>query len=157
MAANQDQLDTMSKHECIKSSTALPLFYSRQDKKDLRARDYLDRFEKAARIGKWTTDEQKIDEFTNPLCDDAHKWYKGLKDFPFLDLTKWDTIKSVFLKDYKKKFTAKTICANFRNLQQKPQETVHDYWAKVIFCKMYQAAADKMGNITMQMTREWQD
>ena len=45
---------------------------------------------------------------------------------------------------------AKTICANIRDLHQKQQETVRDYWAKVssIYPKRYEAAPDKMGDIS---------
>ena len=35
------------------------------------------------------------------------------------------------MKDYKKKFTAKTICASFKELQQNLLETIRDYSAKV--------------------------
>ena len=87
----------------------MTLFHGQADKSYLTARDYLDGFDKAARTGKCTTDERKINEFTDLLRE-------GLRGFPFLDLTKWDTLKSMFLKDYEKKFTAKTICANFRDL-----------------------------------------
>ena len=51
MPANQNQLDNLSEHECIKRSTALPLFHGRDEKNNLSARDYQDRFEKAAKIG----------------------------------------------------------------------------------------------------------
>ena len=119
----------------------------------VKARDNIDRFDKASRIGKWTTDERKIDEFTSLLRDDANDWYAGLKDFPGIDLTKWNDIKTAFLRDYETKFMAKTICANFRDLHQKPQETVRDYWAKVssIYCKMYKAAPEKMGDISTHL------
>ena len=41
---------------------------------DLKAWEFIDRFDKASRIGKWTTDERKIDEFTSLLRDDANEW-----------------------------------------------------------------------------------
>ena len=66
---------------------------------------------------------------------------------------KFNDIKVTFIRDYKTKFTAKTICANFRDRHQKPQETVRDYWAKVsgIFRKMYEAAPEKMGDISTHL------
>ena len=88
--------------------------------------DFLDRFDKAARISKWTTDERKINEFISLFLDDAYDWYKGLKDFPGLDLTKWNNVKEVILRDYEKKFKAKTICASFRECQQKQHKTIRD-------------------------------
>ena len=153
MPVDQAQLDNLAEHERLKRSTTLPLFHGRKDKNDLKARDYIERFEKAARIGKWTTDERKIDEFTNLLRDDAKEWYDALKDFPGIDLKKFNDIKVAFIRDYETKFTAKTICANFRDLHQKPQETVRDYWAKVsgIFRKMYEAAPDKMGDLSTHL------
>ena len=71
MPANQNQFYNLLEHERIKRSTALPLFHGRKDKNDLKAWDYTDRFDKAAWIGKWTTNERKIDEFTNLLREDA--------------------------------------------------------------------------------------
>ena len=138
----------LSEHKRIKSSTTLPIFYGCKDKNNLKARDYIEQFEKAAWIGKWTTDERKINEFTNLLQEDAKDWYDALKN-----LTKFNDIKTAFMRDYETKFTAQTICANFRDLHQKPQETVRDYWAKVscIYRKMYKAAPEEMGDITMHL------
>ena len=121
MPVDQNQIDNLNEHDRIKRSTALPLFHGQKDKNDLKARDYIDRFDKASRIGKWTTDEHKIDAFTSLLRDDVNDWYAGLKDYPGINLTKWNDIKSALLRDYETKFTTKTICANFRDLHQKPQ------------------------------------
>ena len=153
MPVDQNQIDNLNEHNCIKRSTALPLFDGRKDKNVLKARDYIDRSDKASRIGKWATDERKIDEFTSLLIDDANDWYAGLKDFPGINLTKWNNIKTALLRDYETKFTAKTICANFRELHQKPQETLRDYWAKVfgIYRKMYEAAPEQMGDIATHL------
>ena len=92
MPADQNQLDNLSEHERIKRSTTLPLFHGQKDKNDLKAQDYIECFDKASQIGKWTTDECKIDKFTTLLRDDANDWYYGLKDFPGIDLTKWNDI-----------------------------------------------------------------
>ena len=153
MPVDQNQIENLNVHHRIKRSTALPFFHGRKDKNDLKARDYIECLDKASRIGKWTTDECKINELTSLLRDDANDWYYGLEDFPGIDLTYWNDIKNTFLRDYEMKFTAKTICANFRDLHQKPQETVRDYWAKVsgIYCKMYEAAPDKMGDISAHL------
>ena len=69
------------------------------------------------------------------------------------------TVHDVFLQDYEKKLTAKTMCANFRDLPQKQKETVRDYWAKVssIFCKMCEAAPAIMGDITTHMPQATMD
>ena len=58
--------------------------------------------------------ESEIYEFTNLLREDAKEWYDALKDFPGIDLTKFNDIKTTFLRDYETNFMAKTICANFR-------------------------------------------
>ena len=154
-AANQAQLDLLAEHERIRRSTALPKFFGNQ-KDTLTARDYLERHEKAARIGKWTTDERKIDEFSQLLRGPALDWWKGLKDFDNLDLTKWEVIQKEFLKDFERKYTAKTICANFKDMQQKPTENVRDYWAKIsgTFRKLFEAAPEKMGDLAGHLAND---
>ena len=97
MAANQEKLNTMAKHERVKRPRALPLFYGCKDKNDHMAGDFLDGCDNTATIGKWTTNKRKIEEFTSLFLDRANDWFKSLKDFPGLDLISWANIREVFL------------------------------------------------------------
>ncbi len=39
----------------------------------------------------------------------------------------WDTVKTEFLETYEPKYSAKTTCANFTDLNQKSDESINDY------------------------------
>ena len=138
-AANQDQhLATLAEHDRIRRSTEMPVFRGTSSK-DMSPRDWMDRFEGAAVIAKWETDERKIVEFRQLLRDEALAWWKGIQNFADVrDLTKWSVVKEEFLSAYDKKGTAKNICSNFKDLYQKPKETVRDFYSRVaaIFTKM---------------------
>ena len=85
--------------------------------KDMSACDWMDRFEGAARIAKWDTDERKIIEFRQLMRDDALAWWNGIQDFSDVqDLTKFKVIKTEFLAAYDKKGTAKNICNTYHAL-----------------------------------------
>jgi hypothetical protein len=148
MAQNQAQLDVLAEHERIKRSSALPVFVGIPGKDILSARDYIDRLESSAQIAGWATDARKIAEFTQLLRQDALDWWKSLADFG-IDLTVWNTVKAQFLRDYEKKYSAKTLCANFKEVHQRPHETVRDFWARVsaLFRKMYEMAPEDVASI----------
>ena len=64
------------------------------------------------------------------------------------DLTKWAIIKEEFLAAYDKKGTAKNICSNFKDLYQKPKESVQDFYSRVsaIFKKLREVRPSEMSN-----------
>ena len=148
-AANQDQhLATLAEHDRIRRSTEMPVFRGTSSK-DMSARDWMDRFEGAAIIAKWETDERKIVEFRQLLRDEALAWWKGIQNFADVrDLKKWDIVKEEFLSAYDKKGTAKNICSNFKDLYQKPKETVRDFYSRVaaIFTKMKEVRPAEMAD-----------
>ena len=70
MAAQEAQLAALAEHDRIVRSTQCPVF--RGDRtKDLKAREWMDGFEVAAKIGKWNTDDRKINKFFTLLKDQA--------------------------------------------------------------------------------------
>jgi len=59
------------------------------------------------------------------LRDKAVRWFEGLTE-DRVDTDNWDTIKTEFLETYEPKYSAKTTCANFTNLNQKSEETINN-------------------------------
>ena len=148
MAANEAQLATLAEHERIVRSTQCPLF--RGDRtKDLKAKDWLDQFEVAAFIGKWDKDERKLAEFYTLLRDGAWTWFTHLNSLPGIDIKKFDVVKERFLRQYDVKGTAKTICHNFKDLQQKPRENVKDFYVRIaeVFKKLGSVFPEKLKTV----------
>ncbi len=54
------------------------------------------------------------------LRDRAVAWFKGLIK-EGLDINNWDVIKAEFLETYEPKYSAKTTCANFTDLNKNPR------------------------------------
>ena len=83
------------------------------------------------------------------MRDKALAWWNGLQDFEDVrDLKSWAIIKEEFLATYDKKGTAKTICSNFKDLYQKPKESVRDFYSRVsaIFKKLKEVWPGDMTN-----------
>jgi hypothetical protein len=85
----------------------------------------IDRIEDAAAIDTWD-EARKIRELKLCLWDHAIIWWKSLRD-DTIDLTIWDDVKAEFLFTYEPKYTAKTVCANFTDLKQHPDESMNDF------------------------------
>ena len=64
------------------------------------------------------------------LRDKAVGWFEGLAE-DGVDINAWDTVKAEFLETYEPKYSAKTTCANFTDLNQKPDESINDYTYRV--------------------------
>ena len=87
------------------------------------------RINDAATIATWN-EARKLLEFKMCLRDKAVGWFEGLaKDG--VDVNTWETVKAEFLETYKPKYSAKTTCANFTDLNQKPDESINDYTYRV--------------------------
>ncbi len=54
--------------------------------------------------------------------ENAIIWWKSLCDYT-INLDDWDKVKKEFLETYEPKYSAKTICANFADLKQMPNES----------------------------------
>jgi Retrotransposon gag protein len=64
------------------------------------------------------------------LRDKAVGWFEGLME-DGIATDNWDTVKAEFLETYKPKYSAKTTCANFTDLNQKAEESVNNYTYRV--------------------------
>jgi len=136
---NQQQVqDILARHDRIRKSTDLPLFYGRKDKDTCTARLLMDRFETASRIANWDADQvRKCEEFYLIMRDRALVWWKSLEDVP--DFPKdangrynnWNRVKEEFLAAYAIKYTAKSACTNFQDLVQRSGENVQDFYLRV--------------------------
>jgi hypothetical protein len=119
----------LNDHDCIKRSTDMPLFFGRKEKDTITARHLIDRIDRARTIATWNA-ERTCNELYMILRDKALVWYESLANDD-LDLKDWDVVKKEFLKTYESKYSARTTCANFADLTQKPGETVNDYHVQV--------------------------
>ena len=112
-----------------KRSKDIPLFYGQAGKDTISARLLIVRVNDTATIGNWAVD-RKILEFKMCLRDRAVAWFEGLIE-EGLDVADWDVIKAEFLETYEPKYSAKTTCANFTDLNQKSEESINDYVYRV--------------------------
>jgi hypothetical protein len=113
----------------MKRSTDIPLFYARHKKDTVLPRILIDRIEDAATIATWD-EARKIRELKMCFLDRAIIWYKSLKD-DNIDLAVWDNVKKEVLDTFKPKYSTKTVCANFADLKQHPEESMNDYCRRV--------------------------
>jgi Retrotransposon gag protein len=60
------------------------------------------------------------------LRDKAIGWFEGLIE-DGIDVNDWAVIKAEFLETYEPKYSTKTTCANFTDLNQKTEESINDY------------------------------
>lgn len=118
-------------HERVKKSTELPLFYGRKDKDVVTAHNLLDRIKNAAAIAGWNA-QRTSQEFYMILRDKAILWYNSLDNEGInTDEHDWEAIKAAFIAAYAPRYTAKTTCNVFVELQQKTGESVQDYYLRV--------------------------
>jgi hypothetical protein len=128
-AATPNIAQALPNHESLKRSTDMPLFFSRREKDSISAHHLVERIERAAEIATWNA-ARKCTELYMILRDKAIVWYESLADDD-LDLKDWDVDKKEFLKMYEPKYSARTTCANFSDLTQKPGEGINDYHVRV--------------------------
>ncbi len=64
------------------------------------------------------------------LRDMAVDWFEGLAE-DGIDTADWQVVKAKFLESYKPKYSAKTTCANFTDLNQKSDETIKIYTYRI--------------------------
>ena len=116
-------------HDRAKRSTDIPLFYGQTGKDTIAARLLIVRITDAGAIATWNND-RKLLEFKMCLRDKAVGWFEGLTE-DGVDTNDWDTVKAEFLETYEPKYSAKTTCANFTDLNQKSEESINDYTYRV--------------------------
>lgn len=138
--AQQAMEQALLRHERVRKSTDLPLFYGRKDKDTIKPQDFLLRFEAASQIAGWVpvpaagqppNEAQKCQQFFLLMRDSALDWWQSLEDVPNLDMTSWQQVKPQFVKHYLPKYTARTACTTFSDLTQTSGELVADFYLRV--------------------------
>jgi len=128
-AAGAGMAAALNDHDRMKRSTDIPLFFARRDKDTVLPRILIDRIEDAAEIATWDA-ARKIRELKLCFRENAIIWWKSLRDYT-INLDDWDEVKKEFLETYEPKYSAKTICANFADLKQMPNESMNDFGCRV--------------------------
>jgi len=128
-AAQAGMAAALNDHDRMHRSTDIPLFYARRDKDTVLPRILIDRIEDAAAIATWD-EARKIRELKLCLRERAIIWWKSLRDTT-INLAVWDDVKKEFLTAYEPKYTAKTVCANFTDLKQHPDESMNDFLCRI--------------------------
>ena len=139
--AQQAQIEqALLRHDRVRKSTDLPLFYGQKDKDTIKPQDFLHRFEAASQIAGWVpapavgqppNEAQKCQQFYLLMRGSALDWWQSLEDVPDLDLTSWQQIRPQFVKHYLPKYTARTACTTFSDLTQNSGELVADFYLRV--------------------------
>jgi hypothetical protein len=123
--ASQNIQQILNNHDRAKRSTDIPLYYDQSTKDTIAGRLLIVRVNNAGEIAGWDN-ARKLLEFKMCLRDKAVGWFEGLTE-EGVDTNNWDTVKNEFLETYEPKYSAKTTCANFADLNQKSEETINDY------------------------------
>jgi hypothetical protein len=132
MAQNNEAplFEALNRHDSVKKSTELPLFYGVETRDVILPHVLLARVERAANIAQWSNDRM-CQEFFAVLRDKATDWMESLLNHLRVPSNDWPRIKQEFLKAYEPKFTPKNTCTNFIDLKQQAQERVQDYFHRV--------------------------
>ena len=131
MATIDEVRQALKDHNRLKRSTDLPPFYGNATKDTISAMILVERFENAAELAGWATPRKKAQEFFPLLREDAYVWWTTVKNKPNFNPEDWPTIRKEFLEFFEPKYTAKTTCTNFVELQQGANENVKRYFLRV--------------------------
>jgi hypothetical protein len=119
----------LNDNDRMRRSMDILLFYACRKKDSVLPQILIDRIEDAAAIATWN-EAQKIRELKLCFPDRAIIWWKSLQDNN-IDLAIWEDVKKEFLDTFELKYYAKTVCANFADLKQHPDESMNDYRCRV--------------------------
>jgi hypothetical protein len=128
-AAQAGMAAALNDHDRMRRSPDIPLFYACRDKDTVLPRILIDRIEDAAAIATWD-EARKIRELKLCLRERAIIWWKSLRDTT-INIAVWDDVKKEFLTAYEPKYTAKTVCTNFTDLKQHPDESMNDFLCQI--------------------------
>jgi hypothetical protein len=120
--AGQNLQQVLNDHDHAKRSTDIPLFHGQPAWDTIAARLLIVRVNDAGEIASWNNN-RKLLEFKMCLRDKAVGWFEGLTE-DGVETNNWDTVKTEFLETYEPKYSAKTTCANFTDLNQKAEESI---------------------------------
>jgi hypothetical protein len=107
----------LNDHDRAKRSPDIPLFYGQPGRDTIAARLLIVRINDAGAIANWNND-RKLLEFKMCLRDKAVGWFEDLIENR-INVDDWDIVKAEFLESYELKYSTKTACANFTDLNQK--------------------------------------
>jgi hypothetical protein len=127
--AGQSIQQVLNDHDRAKRSTDIPLFYGQPARDTIAAHLLIVHVNNAGEIAGWDNN-RKLLEFKMCFRDKAVGWFKGLTE-DGVDTANWDTVKTEFLETYQPKYSARTTCANFTDLNKKSEETINDYTYRV--------------------------
>ena len=149
--AQVDVQNALLAHDRVRRSTDLPVFYGNPAKDIIISpRQLVKRFENAARIATWNTDEKKCNEFYMILRDDAITWWETLEDYN-VDVKNWNDVKAQFIKRFEPKATARTSCANLVELTQRPGESTNQFYFRLfrIYRRLCETRPDTMADVRL--------
>jgi hypothetical protein len=138
-------------HDRVRRSTDLPVFYGNPAKDVIISpRHLIKRFENAAEIARWDTDEKKCNEFYMILRDDAITWWETLEDYN-IDTKVWNDVKAQFIRKFEPKATAKTSCANLVELSQRQGESTNQFYFRLfrIYKRLCETKPVNMSNVRL--------
>jgi hypothetical protein len=121
--AGQNLQQVLNDHDHAKRSNDIPLYYGQQGQDTIAAQLII------VRVTGWDNARKRL-EFKMCLRDKAVRWFEGLTE-DRVDTDNWDTVKTEFLETYEPKYSAKTTCANFTDLNQKSEEAINNYKYRV--------------------------
>jgi hypothetical protein len=119
----------LNDHNRAKRLTDIPLYYGQPGRDTIAARLLIVRINDAGAIAGWDN-ARKLLEFKICLRDKAVGWFEGLIE-ERINVDDWDIVKAEFFETYEPKYSAKTTCAKFTDLNQKSDETINDYTYRV--------------------------
>ena len=124
-----DLQNAIAANDNTKRLTDVPKFYG-NSKDTLTAREFVKRLEQAAAIGNWN-DKRKCAEFCHLLHSEANGFMSMTLKKAKIGEEDWAGHKTVFLKFYDVKGTAKLNFFSLHEMKQGPAEKVRDFWTKV--------------------------
>jgi len=137
MAALQQALVN---HERVRKATELPLFYGDKSKDTIDPEDFITRFQSASDIAGWVVvppaggppnEHIKCEQFLSLLRGKAIEWRHSVEINADYILDNWAYLRDKFLTHYSPRYTARTACMSFAELQQTNDESVGDFYLRV--------------------------
>ena len=125
----QDVQNANAANDNTKRLRDIPKFYG-NSKDTLTACAFVDRLKQAAKIGNWN-DNRKCAEFCHLMHFKANGFMTMTLKKAKIAENNWARHKTVFLKFYDVKGTAKLNFFSLHEMKQGPTEKVRDFWTKV--------------------------
>ena len=122
-----------------------PPNFSGSYKEDVR--DWVEKFERAARINHWMKEEEKARFLPCFLTGSANIWYENLEHTAGSDMTKFNELKDALVKAFDVTKIHDALEYELRNRRQQPDEEVSHYYYDIL--KLCRRVNPKMANETI--------